>query len=59
MILLGRRQTASQEILDLPCGGSNPPAPAIIKREVRSDRDDDIVFVLLPIYNEGVRCRRV
>jgi hypothetical protein len=25
---VGRRQTASQEILDLPCGGSNPPAPA-------------------------------
>jgi hypothetical protein len=25
---LGRRQTASQETLDLPSGGSNPPAPA-------------------------------
>ncbi len=25
---LGRRQMASQEILDLPYGGSNPPAPA-------------------------------
>jgi hypothetical protein len=28
MSILGRRQTASQEILDLPFGGSNPPAPA-------------------------------
>ncbi len=26
--VLGRRQTASQETLDLPSGGSNPPAPA-------------------------------
>ena len=27
--LLGRRQTASQEILDLPIGGSSPPAPVL------------------------------
>ena len=25
--ILGRRQMASQETLDLPFGGSNPPAP--------------------------------
>lgn len=27
-LIMGRRQMASQETLDLPSGGSNPPAPA-------------------------------
>ena len=27
-MMLGRRQMASQETLDLPSGGSSPPAPA-------------------------------
>ena len=29
---LGRRQTASQEILDLPIGGSSPPAPVTVEK---------------------------
>ena len=28
---MGSRQAARQQVLVLPCGGSNPPAPAIIK----------------------------
>ena len=36
--ILGRRQTASQEFLELPFGGSNPPAPAISSnQEVRDE----------------------
>ena len=40
--LLGRRQTASQEILDLPFGGSNPPAPAMILIWVIEDMKPDV-----------------
>ena len=58
--ILGRRQTASQEFLELPFGGSNPPAPAS-NQEARDEEQGRIsVYQFLLNKNlEEIECHRV